>query len=206
LTPQLRRRAKKKPRREPGLEHGHAAEITVDSGCWCCSVAVSAPIKSPQATRQVSEDMPLRCLGPDGQSIHSFDLTEADWSALRLENRRSRQLQMPCCGAAVIMKTSPRGLAFFAHKSRGPCQSAPETEAHLALKALAAQAARRAGWTCSTEASGSSTSGERWTADVLPQKGQAKVAIEIQWSGQTNEESRYRQAPASSTRGRSGAP
>jgi len=95
LTPQLRRRAKKKPRREPGLEHGHAAEITVDSGCWCCSVAVSAPIKSPRATRQVSEDMPLRCLGPDGQSIHSFDLTEADWSALRLENRRSRQLQMP---------------------------------------------------------------------------------------------------------------
>ena len=137
--------------------------------------------------------MPLRCLGPDGQSIQSFDLTEAEWSALRLENRRSRQLRMPCCDASVVMKTSTRGLKFFAHKSRGPCQSAPETEAHLALKTLAAQAARRAGWTCSTEASGSSPSGETWTADVLAHKGQAKVAIEIQWSAQTNEESLYRQ-------------
>jgi len=93
----------------------------------------------------------------------------------------------------VVMKTSTRGVKFFAHKSRGPCQSAPETEAHLALKTLAARAARRAGWTCSTEASGSSPSGETWTADVPAHRGQTKVAIEIQWSGQTNEESLYRQ-------------
>jgi hypothetical protein len=91
------------------------------------------------------------------------------------------------------MKTSARGLQFFSHKSRGPCQSAPETEAHLALKTLAAHAAQRAGWTCETEVSGSSPSGETWTADVLAYKGQSKIAIEIQWSGQTNEESRYRQ-------------
>ena len=49
---------------------------------------------------------------------------------------------MPCCDAFVVMKTSARGLNFFSHKSRGPCQSAPETEAHLALKTLAARAAR----------------------------------------------------------------
>jgi len=137
--------------------------------------------------------MPLRCIGPDGQSIQSFDLPEAEWSGLGQENRRSRQLRMPCCDASVVMKVSTRGLKFFAHKSRGPCQSAPETEAHLALKTLAAQAARRAGWTCSTEASGSSPTGETWTADVLAHKGEAKVAIEIQWSPQTNEESLYRQ-------------
>jgi Competence protein CoiA-like family len=137
--------------------------------------------------------MPLRCLGPNGQSIQSFDLPEAEWSALRLENRRLRQLRMPCCDASVVMRTSTLGLKFFAHKSRGPCQSAPETEAHLALKTLAAQAARRAGWTCATEAGGSSPSGETWTADVLADKGKAKIAIEIQWSPQTNEESLYRQ-------------
>jgi hypothetical protein len=137
--------------------------------------------------------MPLRCLGPDGQSIHSFDLPEAEWSALRLDNSRLRQLRMPCCDASVVMKISTRGLKFFAHKSRGPCHSAPETEAHLTLKTLAAQAAQRAGWKCSTEASGSSPSGETWTADVLAYKGEAKVAIEIQWSPQTNEESQYRQ-------------
>ena len=137
--------------------------------------------------------MPLRCIGPDGQSIQSFDLPEAEWSALEPENSRLRQLRMPCCDASVVMKISTRGLKFFAHKSRGACQSAPETEAHLALKTLAAQAAQRAGWKCSTEASGSSPTGETWTADVLAQKGEAKVAIEIQWSPQTNEESLYRQ-------------
>jgi hypothetical protein len=137
--------------------------------------------------------MPLRCIGPDGQSIQSFDLPEDEWSALALANRRSRQLRMPCCDAPVVMKISTGGLKFFAHKSRGPCKSAPETEAHLALKALAARAARRAGWGCSTEASGSSPSGETWTADVLAYKGEAKVAIEIQWSPQTNEEGLYRQ-------------
>jgi hypothetical protein len=69
--------------------------------------------------------MPLRCLGSDGQTIQSFDLTDGEWSALRLENRRSPQLRMPCCDASAVMKTSTRGLNFFAHKSRGPCQSAP---------------------------------------------------------------------------------
>jgi hypothetical protein len=137
--------------------------------------------------------MPLRCIGPEGQSIHSFDLREAEWLALRLENGRLLQLRMPCCDASVVMKTSTRGLKFFAHKSRGACQSAPETEANLALKTLAAQAAQRAGWRCSTEANGASLSGETWTADVLAYKGTAKVAIEIQWSPQTNEESLYRQ-------------
>jgi hypothetical protein len=126
--------------------------------------------------------MSLRCLGPDGQTIHSFDLTVGEWSALRRENGGSLQLRMPCCDASVVMKTSTRGLNFFAHKSRGPCQSAPETEEHLALKMLAVEAARRAGWVCSTEARGASSSGEPWIADVLAQKGSTRLPLKF--SGQ----------------------
>jgi competence CoiA-like predicted nuclease len=120
-------------------------------------------------------------------------LAGAEWSALRLDNNRSVLLRMPCCDAPVVMETSARGLKFFAHKSRGPCQSVPETEEHLVLKMLAAEAARPAGWACATEAIGSSPSGEAWTADVLAQKGQHKVAIDIQWSGQTSRQTLYRQ-------------
>jgi hypothetical protein len=72
--------------------------------------------------------MPLRCIGPDGQSIQSFNLPEAEWSALRLENRRLRHLRMPCCEAFVVMKTSNGGLKFLAHKSRGPCQRPIDNE------------------------------------------------------------------------------
>lgn len=143
--------------------------------------------------------MPLRCLGPDDHSIQSFDLTDAEWSALRSDKSRAGLLRMPCCDAEVVMKTSARGLNFFAHKSRGPCRSGPEAEEHLALKLLAVAAARRAGWDCSTEARGASPSGEAWTADVLAQKGRHKIAIEVQLSSQTNEEilrrqERYRQS------------
>jgi len=137
--------------------------------------------------------MPLRCLGPDDRSIQSFDLTDEEWSALRSDNGRLRHLRMPCCEAPLVMKTSSRGLNFFAHKPGGPCQSKPETEEHLVLKAIAAEGARRAGWACSTEATGSSPSDETWTADVLAQKGHLKVAIEIQWSSQTSQETLRRQ-------------
>lgn len=143
--------------------------------------------------------MPLRCLGPDDQNIQSFDLTNDEWAALRLSNRRSQALHMPCCDAPVVLKSSRLGTRFFAHKSRGTCTTALETAQHLILKTLAVDAARRAGWTCSTEERGSSPAGDVWTADVLATKGKHKVAIEIQWSGQTIQvtnlrQERYRQS------------
>lgn len=136
--------------------------------------------------------MPLRCLGPDGGNIQAFDLTDEQWRILRFENKKSRRLRMPCCPSPVVMKTSSLGTKFFAHSAKG-CAAAPETEEHLLLKQIAAGAARKAGWNCTTEVAGSTPTGEGWTADVLAQKGKHKIAIEIQWSRQTAEETRYRQ-------------
>ena len=137
--------------------------------------------------------MPLRCLDSTGRSIHSFDLPHDRWQALELENRKARHLRMPCCSSQVILKRSRLGTPFFAHKALGTCTTAAETEEHLRLKRFAVVAARANGWTAETEVTGTTPSGEQWKADVLAQKGVHKVVVEVQWSGQTNEETMRRQ-------------
>ncbi|RJT28209.1 hypothetical protein D3227_34625 [Mesorhizobium waimense] len=137
--------------------------------------------------------MPLRCIDPNGRSIQSFDLSGDHWEALSQENRQSRHLRMPCCQAQVTLKRSSLGTKFFAHKAVRECNWAPETEEHLHLKRLAVEAARASGWTAETEVPGESPDSEPWRADVLASKGKANVVIEIQWSGQTREETLRRQ-------------
>lgn len=136
--------------------------------------------------------MPLRCLSSDA-SIQSFDLSEEDWRSLRDENRARRHLRLPCCGSQVNLKTSSRGARFFAHKARGECATAPESETHIHLKQRAVAIARACGWTASTEVAGLAPDGEAWRADVYAEKGNHKVAVEIQWSGQVPEETMRRQ-------------
>ncbi|AZO72166.1 MAG: hypothetical protein E5V92_02770 [Mesorhizobium sp.] len=137
--------------------------------------------------------MPLRCLGAEGESILAFDLNREEWAALRKGNAQSRHLRMPCCTSHAVMKVSSRGQQFFAHQPHGICTTAPETEQHLLLKSLAVEAARKAGWTASTEVRGFSPTGEEWTADVLAEKGDHRVAVEIQWSPQSLDETMRRQ-------------
>lgn len=139
--------------------------------------------------------MPLRCFDPIANaSVQSFDLDDAHWRALERENRRARHLRMPCCAAPVTLKISRLGTRFFAHKARSECTTAPETEAHLRLKSITVEVAQANGWRAETEVSGVCPLGEAWKADVLAHKGNARVAIEIQWSSQTDEETRRRQA------------
>jgi len=137
--------------------------------------------------------MPLRCLDPTGQSLHAFDLSEEQWRALERANRVARHLRMPCCQAAVMLKTSRRGTRFFAHKAAGTCATAPEREEHLRLKAMAVAAARANGWEAQTEVAGAAGPDEPWRADLLARKGRHVVAVEFQWSAQTAEETMRRQ-------------
>ncbi|WEX87156.1 competence protein CoiA family protein [Sinorhizobium garamanticum] len=137
--------------------------------------------------------MPLRCVDETGNDVHAFDLSAEEWRALGERNRKSRMLRMPCCSTAVILRRSSRGTQHFAHKAVGDCTTAPETEAHLRLKRIAVEVARKHGWDVKTEVKGIAPTGEEWIADVLAQKNNAKVAVEIQWSSQTNGETMRRQ-------------
>jgi competence protein CoiA len=140
------------------------------------------------------KEMPLRCYDPvAGTSIQAFDLSNEKWRALESDNRRNRHLRMPCCHSQVVLRRSKRGVRFFAHKAVGECTTRPESEPHLRLKQMVVEAARANGWTAETEVTGTTPSGEAWRADVLAQRRARTVAVEIQWSSQTNEDLESRQ-------------
>jgi hypothetical protein len=137
--------------------------------------------------------MPLKCLCGDDE-VFAFDYEAASkWKALREANAKEGNLQMPCCGSAVVLRTSPLGTRHFAHARRGPCETAPEAVEHLLAKRKIVEGIRRTGWTAKTEQEGMTPEGERWRADVMATKGKNRVAIEVQWSRQHGEETLRRQ-------------
>ena len=138
--------------------------------------------------------MPLRCVDPlAGRGIYASDFNSDEWGALARANREARHLVLPCCSSRVTLKRSSRGTQFFAHATGTNCATALETEVHRQLKRMAIEAARANDWQAETEVSGVTPQGEQWKADVLARKGAHKIAIEVQWSAQTNEETRRRQ-------------
>lgn len=135
--------------------------------------------------------MPLKC-ELDGEQCFSFSYTAAAWEALKA-SRKERDLRMPCCGSKATPKTSSLGTQFFAHTRRGDCTSGQETREHLLAKYLVARGAYAAGWDVDVEYRGETPDGETWVADVFATKGKAKVALEVQWSPQSEKETRRRQ-------------
>nr|WP_244818629.1 competence protein CoiA family protein [Caballeronia sp. Lep1P3] len=101
---------------------------------------------------------------------------------------------MACCGAGAVLRTSKLGTRHFAHARRGPCETAPETAEHLLAKMAVIDAVEGTEWDAIPEQAGSTPTGHQWRADVLAVKGNARVAIEIQWSRQDTDETERRQS------------
>lgn len=135
--------------------------------------------------------MPLRAFAETGP-LNAFEYDTERWAELKGSYKRLG-LHMPCCQMPAIPKTSTRGNFFFAHARVGECTTADESPEHLYCKFLVAKAAHEAGWQVTTERPGHTPSGEAWIADVFCEKGTAKVALEIQMSPQTDEETLARQ-------------
>lgn len=135
--------------------------------------------------------MPIRAASDQGD-VHAFALDAEQWAELKA-TYRGMNLHMPCCGVAAVPKTSARGNYLFAHARRGECATADESPEHLYCKSLIAKAALDAGWAVTTERPGVSPTGEVWVADIFCEKGSAKLALEVQMSPQTDEETIRRQ-------------
>ena len=131
--------------------------------------------------------MPLRA-EINGQDIFAYSFDDAGWQGLK-----GQPITMHCCGAKAIQKRSKLGTFFFAHSRRGECTSLPESPEHLFLKNLIATIALQNNWEVVTEQAGTTPDGEAWIADAFCTRGSAKLAFEVQWSAQTNEEFERRQ-------------
>lgn len=139
--------------------------------------------------------MGLRCIDTrSGKSIHAFEFSTQEWQSLAAENALKRHLRTPCCQAEIILRRSKLGTQHFVHRLRGSCTSAPESEDHRHVKRVIVEVARVNGWQAEAEVDGLSTDREPWRADVLLSKGDARIAIEVQWSRQSQEETARRQS------------
>lgn len=99
---------------------------------------------------------------------------------------------MAWSGEPCYPRISKTGLRHFVHYPGTDTGNLTwhETLEHLTLKDLVVQTAIELGWEARTEVPASDRS---WIADTLLTKDGKTVAIEIQWSRQSNEDYRYRQ-------------
>ena len=128
--------------------------------------------------------MPLRAqLGE--RSINAVLLSETEWLALK----GSQFLRMPCCGAPAYRRTSRLGTRHFAHSPKHHCGAEGECVEHLAAKAEIVRVCHELGWTADSEVAEG-----QWRADVLATRDRHRLAFEVQWSSQTLDVTRERQA------------
>ncbi|WP_342051329.1 MULTISPECIES: competence protein CoiA [unclassified Cupriavidus] len=118
----------------------------------------------------------------DGRPVDATSFAEAEWEELKRVSQLG-DFVMFCCGAPAVPKTSINGLPFFAHLS-DECTTALETRWHRTGKAAVLAALEDMGIAGSEEASGKSTLGDKWEADVLFSVPGRTIAIELQRSYQ----------------------
>lgn len=128
--------------------------------------------------------MPLRAQ-LDGNSINAALLSEIQWQTLK----GSQSLRMPCCDALAYRRTSRLGTRHFAHSPGSHCGAEGECAEHLAAKAEIVLVCHDLGWDALSE-----YVGDHWRADVYATRGPHRLAFEIQWSTQTLQITRERQA------------
>lgn len=126
-----------------------------------------------------------------GERVESWSMSEDEWTQLKTGYRAAGLTMM--CGQQGVPKTSKLGTRFFAHKPGTDCllhEGGPESQEHLATKAVVARAAREIGWDATVECPAPDRS---WIADVLVSNGNRRLAIEAQWSPQTDADFERRQ-------------
>jgi hypothetical protein len=132
--------------------------------------------------------MPLRAI-IDGADVIGPLIPDEEWAALRSRIRAGQAaVALPCCDMPAFPRSSKLGTKHFVHRRAGGCRGSGETYQHLWAKAEVLQACVESGWSAASE-----VAGDDWRADVLATRGSARIAFEVQWSPQLEEEALPRQ-------------
>ncbi len=133
--------------------------------------------------------MPLRAI-LDDKEIISINFTKEEWISLKNKIKKgSSSLILPCCKQKGFLRTSSKGLNHFVHsKNDLNCDWKPETPQHLKSKVEIIKACNKNGWQAIPEFSQND-----WRADVLAIKSNSRIAFEVQWSKQKEEDTKFRQ-------------
>lgn len=125
-----------------------------------------------------------------GGTVNALNMTPAEWRHLQ-ETYTVGELLMPCCKGAAVPKVSPNGHFHFAHAS-GACSESEESQWHLAAKSVVRATLETLGCVATVEEPGKGATG-RWQADVWGERGEVRIAVEIQRSYQHLRDYRDRQ-------------
>lgn len=123
------------------------------------------------------------------QRVEAWRLDHEEWLALKSSYRDGGITMV--CGEPGYPKTSPNGLQFFAHKSAACAkhEGGRESPEHLQTKALVAAAGESHGFEVIVESPADDRS---FIVDVLLIRGSRRIAVEAQWSRQSDAEFRRR--------------
>ena len=77
--------------------------------------------------------MPLKAI-VDGETIIGPDLSEEEWTDLKVRHRKGLPVTMACCGAPGHLRVSKKGTQHFYHAVDAGCNYAEESREHLEIK------------------------------------------------------------------------
>lgn len=129
----------------------------------------------------------------ENKEIYSFMLNDEQWDRLK-DKYKNLSMHMPCCQTRAIPKKSKLGTQYFAHYPARNCGvNSGESPEHQFCKYLIFKYLHKNGWAVTPEFRSQTPSGEIWIADIYAEKNNVKIAVEIQWSPQSIEETKRRQ-------------
>jgi competence protein CoiA len=122
--------------------------------------------------------VPLKAI-VDGETIIGPDLSQEEWTKLKLQHKHGLPIAMGCCGAPGHLRISKTGTQHFYHAIDAGCNYEQESREHLEIKYQIYRTCKSENWETYVEFPASDRT---WISDVYAIKDDRKIVFEIQIS------------------------